>query len=182
MTDDGVVTTDSTEPNDAARAQAADALLRRRAAALARRPDRRDTEETWIELLTFSLAHETFGLPVASAREVFRPLDLALLPGAEPPAYAVTPWRGILLTVLDLRATLGTGATGITDLSHVLAVGLDRRSIGVLIDRVRAIETVAESSLLAPSRGADAERPLVRAITRDAVHVLDAEALLETYG
>lgn len=158
------------------------ALLRRRAEALARRPGRGGADETWIDLITFSLAHETFGLPLDAAREVFRPRDLALLPGAEPPAYAVTPWRGVLLTVLDLRTTLGTGTSGITDLSHVLAVGIERRSVGILIDKVRAIETVAESSLIKPTRSGEADRPLVRAITRDAVHVLDAVALLETYG
>jgi purine-binding chemotaxis protein CheW len=162
--------------------QQEETLLAARARALARPHGRSAGAGVQVELITFALAHELFGLPLETVREVFRPRDLALLPGAEPPAYAVTPWRGVLLTVLDLRATLGTGTRGITDLSHVLVVGLERSSVGVLIDRVHAIESVPEASLLAPSRAGGDEVKLVRAITRGAVHVLDAAALLETYG
>lgn len=160
----------------------ADEVLARRARALARPPGRSADADSTIELITFSLAHELFGVPLGTVREVFRPHDLALLPGAEPPAYAVTPWRGLLLTVLDLRSTLGAGATGITDLSHVLVLGLERASLGILIDRVRGIEPVSVDALLAPSRSGGGGAKLVRAITRDAVHVLDAAVLLETYG
>jgi purine-binding chemotaxis protein CheW len=154
--------------------------LRARARALARRPSRA-ADEAQLELITFMLSGEVLALPLATVREVFRPYELAVLPGAEPPAYAITPWRGVLLTVLDVRAALGTGAAGITDLSHVIVVGLERSSVGILIDRVRGIETVPESSLLTPARQQQDVR-LLRAVTRDAVLVLDAAALLDNYG
>jgi purine-binding chemotaxis protein CheW len=171
----------SGNPTDAASPEA-ERVLRERARALAHRPGAEGGDEAWLELITFALSDEVLALSLGEVREVFRPRELALLPGAEPPAYAVTPWRGVLLTVLDLRAMLGAVGGGITDLSHVVVVGADRKSVGILIDRVRGIERVPEQSLLAPSRSSGEGARLLRAMTRDAVLVLDAAALLENFG
>jgi purine-binding chemotaxis protein CheW len=163
-------------------------LLRLRAQALARRPaERAASAEDGIELLVFTLGNEEYGLPLGAVREVFRPRELAVLPGAEPPCYAVTPWRGLLLNTLDLRATLGVAGRGIMDLSHVVVVGLEQRSVGVLVDRLGGTRSVAEHELLAPKRdsaadNSGADKGLVHAMTRDAVLVLDAAVLLRNYG
>jgi purine-binding chemotaxis protein CheW len=167
--------------SDASANDTAARVLHARARALAR-PQRDEAAGARIELITFGLAGETAALPIESVREVFRPRDLALLPGAQPPTYAVTPWRGLLLTVLDIRDTLGTAGTGISDLSHVIVVGHERSSVGVLIDRVRAIESVPVEDLLAPARDGSGRGRLLKALTRDAVLVIDAAALLEHYG
>jgi len=173
-------------PQDEAPTDAADArnqrVLRERAAALARHGAETDAQDDDLELITFALADQICALPLSSVREVFRPRDLAVLPGAEPPAYAVTPWRGVLLTVLDLRAALGAHSGGITDLNHVIAVGVERASVGILIDRVLGIESTRESLLLAPTRADGDSARLLRAVTRNAVLVLDATALLENFG
>jgi chemotaxis signal transduction protein len=160
----------------------ADSILQARARALAREPRARGIEQADNEVITFTLGRDTYGVAARHVREVYRPRDLSVLPGAEPPVHAVVPWRGVLLTVLDLRASLGVGASGITDLSHLLVLGIDLTSVGVLIHTVHAIEALAGEALLAaPGRG-QRDDELLRGVTRNGVLVLDAERILERYG
>jgi purine-binding chemotaxis protein CheW len=157
-----------------------ESILHTRARELARRP--RDRAGPEREIVTFRLAGDRYGVESHRLREIFRPRDLTLLPGAEPPLYAVAPWRGVLLTILDVRALLGVHGGGITDLSHVLVLGADRASIGVLIHTVQEIVHFEEDELVRPSARRSADEELLLGVTRDGVLVLDAATLLKRYG
>lgn len=160
----------------------AESILRARARELAR-PAVAEASGDEREIITFALGGDRYGVESHRLREVFRPRDLALLPGAEPPLYAVTPWRGGLLTILDLRGMLGLRGTGITDLSHVLVLGAERTSLGVLIHTVHEIVRFEEDALVQPParRSLQGDEPLL-GMTREGVLVLDAAMLLQRYG
>lgn len=159
----------------------AESILYARARALARRGVTA-VEQAEREIISFSLGRERYGVLTHHVREVFRPRELSVLPGAEAPVYAVAPWRGILLTVLDLRARLGIMGGGITDLSHMLVLGIARTSIGVLIHTVRAIERLPDRDLLEAPRRGRRDADLLLGMTRTGVLVLNAELLLQSYG
>jgi chemotaxis signal transduction protein len=88
----------------------------------------------------------------------------------------------VLLTILDLRAALGVRGAGITDLSHVLVLGADRASLGVLIHTVHEIVRFEAENMVRPSARRSADEELLLGMTRDGVLVLDAAMLLKRYG
>jgi purine-binding chemotaxis protein CheW len=159
------------------------AVLEERARVLARRPEPAPRDAS--QVLTFRLAGETYAIRAEHVVEVFRLDNLTLLPGAAPPAFAVTARRGELLTILDLRRALGLSPVALNDLTTVIAVGDDAPAFGLLVDAVDRLATVHAEELHAPPRNADGEaavaRPHVRGITADAVTVLDGGALLRLY-
>jgi chemotaxis signal transduction protein len=152
------------------------AVLEARAAALARPVAARDVEDV-LPLVTFTLADETYGV---DARIVFeaRPLaDVALLPGAQPPDWGLTVWRGQLLRVLDLRSVLGVARGDLHDLSHLLVLGADRRRVGIVVDAVGEVRSLAPDEIGDLPEGFTAGREFLRGITKDATLLLDTERL-----
>jgi purine-binding chemotaxis protein CheW len=158
----------------------ADRVLRHRAEALAR-----PVAETWqgdlSSLLVFRLGGERLGVESRCVLEVFRLQELARLPGAAPPLFGVTPWRGDLLTLIDLRQALGTGERPLQDLGRVLVLGEERAAFGVLVDAVEEMVPYRPDDLHPLPPGGSAGS-LVRGMTAGAVIVLDGQELLQTYG
>lgn len=130
-----------------------------------------------MECITFTLGGETYALESRHVYEVFRLATFSRLPSRTPFAFGVTVWRGTLLTILDIRSSLGLSASALSDLSRVIVVGADRPEFGILADRVHELVTV-DSAALDPAPG----RAYVSGLTPDAVSVLDAAALLHLHA
>jgi purine-binding chemotaxis protein CheW len=157
-------------------------VLRRRAAALARRPDRGRTADASAALL-FELAGERYCIAASCVLRVLTLRELTPLPGAAAPLFGVTHWRGTVLTLLDIRALLGVTAPGLTDMGRVVVVEGPDRDFGVIVDAVRDILELRDGDILKlPDRDDAASDSLLRGITADGVFVVDARRLVQRYG
>jgi purine-binding chemotaxis protein CheW len=156
-------------------------LLEQRAAALAR-PPAEPPREGGVEALTFTLGEEVYALESRYVLEVFRPADLARLPGAEAPVFGVTASRGELLLVLDLRPVLGAKLEPVVGPKLVVALGDERPAFGLVADGVRGIVRIEEGDIRPLPEGPGVAREYLRGMTGGAVLVLDASALLRRYG
>jgi purine-binding chemotaxis protein CheW len=170
-----------TDPHlEPSRARAPDddrTILEARARALARRLDDA-APRAGIEMLAFSLAREQFAIPSRYVFAVFPLAELVPLPGATPPVVGLTRWRGDVLTILDLRRLIAHSAAALDDLSRVIVVGDTYPQFGILADGVRDMMTI---DLAALHRVADERRGEIRmllGVTQDAIHVIDAPALM----
>jgi len=135
-----------------------------------------------LEVVTLALAGERYAVESRHVVEVFKLRDLALLPGAEPPVFGATAWRGGLLTVLDLRPVLGLPAAALDDLGHVVVLGGERPAFGILADAVHDAVSLAASAVREPPEGVAVKREFLRGVAYGALLVLDAEKLLSTYA
>jgi purine-binding chemotaxis protein CheW len=153
------------------------AVLEERARALAR-PLRMSAPIDDLEAITFALANERYAIESRYVFEVFRLEDLSPLPGAKPPVFGVTAWRGDLLTILDLRTVLGLRVTALNDLSRVLVLGADRPAFGILADAVHDVVRLPASEVRQLPEGDGPKREYLRGVTANAVLVLHAEQVL----
>ena len=162
----------------ASRAQARE-VMDARARALARPmvPPPRDT----MELVTFALAGETYAIESFYVFEVFRLDNLSLLPGAKPPVFGMTAWRGELLTVLDLRPVLGLSTTPLNDLSRAIVLGRVGPVFAILADKVHSMLAIPRSTLKEPPPGVAPKTDYVLGVTEDAIVVVSAEQLLDLH-
>lgn len=156
-------------------------VLEERARALARPVAVPPAGET-LEVITFRLVNETYAIESRHVMAVFRLTDLSPLPGAAPPVFGVTAWRGELLTILDLRAALGLSATALNDLSWVIVLGEDRPTVGILADAVLELIPLPASEVRALPDPVAAQRDLLRGVTADAVLVLAGERIVRLLG
>jgi len=135
-----------------------------------------------IQIVTFTLGGEAWGLEARLVWEVFRVSELARLPGAEAPVTGITPWRGLILPVLDLRAVLGIPWAPLDELRFAVVVGSDRPALGILADAVDEVGSVAEGDLREPPEGVMLHRDHLLGVTAAALPVLDCARLVERYG
>jgi purine-binding chemotaxis protein CheW len=134
------------------------------------------------EALTFELGNETYALEARYLRAVFQLHQLAPIPGATPPVFGVSAWRGALLTILDLRQLLGLPTTGLTDMNQVLVLGEARAAFGILADAAVGLVKIPVSAIRPPAEGVAIRREYLRGITPEAIVVLDATKLLQLHG
>lgn len=134
-----------------------------------------------VDMLTFRVGGQRFALESRYAFAVFKLYELIPLPGARRPVVGLTRWRGDVLTLLDLRRMVGVSSGALDDLGRVIVVGDATPEFGVLADEVYDIVPIDPTALfpIANARGADDDHTtLVRGVTADAVHVVDAAALI----
>ena len=149
--------------------QGARAVLERRARALARPVANRSataTADAALELLVLRRADAAFGLPLDHVLDVVRAGAFTALPGAVLPVSGLLPWRGRLLTVIDLARTDARPA-------RVVVVQSDASVIGVAADAVDDIRTVVAADIHVMSDG----RSIVRGDAADALSLLDPALL-----
>ena len=157
-------------------AAADSALLESRARELARAPVTPPGDT--IEVVTFRLSGETYGVESKYVLEVVRVTDLAQLPGAQPPVLGITTWRGALLHVCDLRPILGLPSTTLDDLTRLIVLGRDAPAFGVLAQAVHDLVAVPAHALREPTEDVALRREYLRGVTAQAVIVLSAAKLL----
>jgi purine-binding chemotaxis protein CheW len=154
-------------------------ILESRARALAR-PQKREGPATGaIDVVIFTLASETYAIEMTLVREVTRLADLTAIPGAPEFLAGVTNHRGEILAVIDLRRLFAIPSKGLTDLSRLIVLGRERAEFGVLAEAVKGAVTLDASELrsqMEPMAGID--RGFLKGVTKEAVIVLDAAALL----
>jgi purine-binding chemotaxis protein CheW len=157
------------------------AELERRAANLARVPPTvTKTEST--DHVVFRVARETYAIPAANVSAVFKLTEMAVVPGAPEHVRGLALFKGQVLPVLDLRVLVGATGGALSDLARVVVVGGERGEFGLLADSIEGILPVDRAEVLPPPRQSDDEGSrYVAGMTRDAVLLLDAGALVRLF-
>lgn len=132
-----------------------------------------------IDVLVFELARERYGIESRYVQSVFVLRHRAPLPGAQPPIHGITAWRGDLLTLLELRSTLGLPVNALHDLARVIVLGVDRHAaFGIVTDAVHSIVQVDLAALHPLPEGNGSHRKYIKGVTGDALMILDPDQLL----
>src|SRR5579864_2205112 len=88
------------------------------------------------EYITAMIGGQLFGLPILRVQDVFIPERLTRVPLAPPEVAGVLNLRGRIVTLIDMRRSLGLGERA--DPGPPVAIGVERagESYGLLIDSV----------------------------------------------
>jgi purine-binding chemotaxis protein CheW len=152
-------------------------ILRARAQALARTPERPQVAETMLELLEFRLAQECYALENSYVQEVHPLKDLTPLPCTPPFVLGIVNVRGRVLPVLDLKKFFDLPEKGLTDLHRIILIRSGDLELGFLADVIVGVRAIPAASLQ-PSlptltgirndylKGVTAERLVVLDLTR----------------
>jgi purine-binding chemotaxis protein CheW len=154
-------------------------ILKARAQALAREPEKQTALEDHIEVVEFLLAYEKYGIESYYVREVYPLRDLAPVPCTPPFVLGMINLRGQILSVIDLKKFFELPEKGLTDLNKVLVVRCDRMELGILADVILGVRTIPLQDLqssLPTLTGVRAE--YLRGVTKDRLVVLDVGKIL----
>jgi purine-binding chemotaxis protein CheW len=167
-------------PDSPAQASAAAQILRARAQALARPPERAPKTKELFEVLEFRLAEERYAVETSYVREVYPLKDLTPLPGAPPFMLGIVNVRGRILAVFDLKKFFALPEHGLTDLHRIILVRGADLEFGLLADVIVSVRNLPLESLqpslptLTGIRG-----DYLKGVTADHLVVLDLARILE---
>ena len=155
------------------------AVLEQRARKLARVPPAEVAQDEVIEVVTFALADERYGLPARYTREVVRATEFTPVPRAPSLLTAVINLRGEILPIFDLGQLFGIQQRGLTDSSRVIIVGEQQAEFGVLADAAHEVMAVRTEAVQEPPATIPAgSRRCLRGVLSDGLILFDGSALL----
>jgi len=154
-------------------------ILRARARALARPPERAAVAAASLELLEFRLARESYALETHYVREVYPLKNLTPLPCTPPFVLGIVNVRGRILPVLDLKKFFELPEEGLTDLHRIILVHGNDLELGLLADVIAGVRTIPVERLqasLPTLTGIRAE--YLKGVTAERLVVLDLDRIL----
>jgi purine-binding chemotaxis protein CheW len=154
-------------------------VMDERARLLARPPAPEPAPGEVLELLTFTLARERYAVEARYVRQILRITQLTPVPGAPEFIAGIVHVRGEIVAVIELGRFFGLPPRGVTDLSRLLVLGQERDELGILADTADEMAAVRAGEILdASGTVTGIGREHLRGVTRQALIVLDAAALL----
>ncbi len=88
------------------------------------------------EFVTFTIAGQLFGLPIARVHDVFKPSRITRVPLAGAEVAGVLNLRGRIVTAVELRGRLGCAARDGGRVPMAIGIELRGESFGLLVDVV----------------------------------------------
>jgi purine-binding chemotaxis protein CheW len=103
--------------------------------------------EDAVQLLTFTVGKEEYGMNIMAVREIKGWNDTTRLPNAPGFVRGVMNLRGSIIPIFDLRSRFEMGETDPTEKHVVIIFAVAERTIGILVDTVSDILTVPHSEV-----------------------------------
>lgn len=104
--------------------------------------------DTRLQLVTFQLGNELYGIDIMDVREIVRPQEVRTIPNAPSYVEGIINLRGEIILIINLhrRFRLERATTDSDDilLSGFLIIELEERKLGIRIDRVSRVVSVSE--------------------------------------
>lgn len=154
-------------------------LLKARAIEMAKEPELKKGFSPIVQLITFSLGAETYGLESAYISEVYPLKDFTPLPGVPAFILGIINVRGHIIPVIDLKKLFNLPEQGITELNKVMILQDELMEFGILADVVHGTLGVEEDDIItAPHTLTGIGEEYMKGITRENLIILNAEKLL----
>ena len=127
------------------------------------------TNDQLIQLVTFHLENETYGINVMQVQEVLRVTEIAPVPGAPPYVLGIINLRGNVVTVIDTRGRFGLPPHELTDASRIVIIESEEQVVGILVDSVAEVVDLSSSEIdAAPNIGNEESSRYIQGVaTRD---------------
>jgi purine-binding chemotaxis protein CheW len=153
------------------------AILEERARALARVTEVEAGEG--MQLVVFTLANETYGIPTNYVREVQPLQHISPVPCTPSFVIGVVNIRGSIYSVIDIRQFFGVPKQEITDLTKVILVNAAGLEVGILADDVAGEMSVPLAEIKPPlAAQATIKEEYIQGVTQDMLIILNLEALM----
>lgn len=103
-----------------------------------------------IQLVTFVLGNEEYGIPIAQIQEIDRLSKITKVPKAADFVEGVTNLRGEVIPVVDTRKRFDLGLRAADDHTRIIIVDLNGNKTGLIVDSVREVLSLPRSDVAAP--------------------------------
>jgi purine-binding chemotaxis protein CheW len=103
-----------------------------------------------LQVVGFRIGNETFGVRIASVREIVRVPEITSVPSAPETVEGVINLRGKIIPVMDLRKRFGHVDIQSDKKNRILVVELDNKLIGLIVNAASEVLKIPPSEIEAP--------------------------------
>jgi purine-binding chemotaxis protein CheW len=134
------------------------------------------------QLISFGVESENYGVNIQSVKEVIKIREITKLPKAPSFVKGVINLRGDVIPIIDFRDKFGLEQNEYTDITRVIVVEVDKKSIGIVVDRVSHVIRMSQDEITPPPPmiGSIAEKYLLGIGKKgeDLIILIDIEKIL----
>ena len=102
------------------------------------------------QMISFAVGEEDYGINIQTVKEVIRIREITQLPKASNFVKGVINLRGDVIPVIDLREKFGLQHEEYTDLTRVIVVDVEEKSIGMVVDSVSHVIKISQNDIEPP--------------------------------
>jgi purine-binding chemotaxis protein CheW len=103
-----------------------------------------------LQVVGFRIGNETFGVRIASVREIVRVPEITAVPSAPETVEGVINLRGKIIPVMDLRKRFGHFDVQPDKKNRILVVELDHKLVGLIVNAASEVLKIPPSDIEAP--------------------------------
>ena len=103
-----------------------------------------------LQLVTFRLAQEDFGIDIRKVQEINRMIDITRIPNAPPYVEGVVNLRGKIIPIVSLRTKLGLGEADRDKATRIMVVEIEGSILGFIVDSVSEVLRIQDPTIEAP--------------------------------
>jgi purine-binding chemotaxis protein CheW len=154
-------------------------ILKARALALAQEPDQEDADVEYMDITTFLLSSELYGIENRYIREVYALKDFTPLPCTPSFVFGIINIRGRIVSVIDIKRFFDLPERGLSDQNKVIVLSSSTMEFGILADEIKGVRNVLSKDVQAglPTL-AGIRLEYLLGVTEDRLVVLDGGKLL----
>lgn len=139
--------------------------------------------EELIQLVSFKLGDEEFGVNIQKVKEINRMIQITKVPNAPSFVKGVVNLRGSIMPIIDLREKLNMPPKEDDKSTRIIILDLENKTIGFIVDEVSEVLRISNSILEPPPDmvgGVDADYiTAVAKLENRLLILLDIEKALE---
>lgn len=105
------------------------------------------SSDVLLQLVTFNLVGEEFGLPILDVREIIRMVEVTPVPHSPSFVEGVINLRGQILPVIDLRKRFNLESSEANDDTRIVVVEINNNLIGLIVDGVNEVLRIPEETV-----------------------------------
>ncbi len=103
-----------------------------------------------LQLVTFRLGNEEFGIDIRKVQEINRMIDITKIPNAPAHVEGVVNLRGKIIPIVSLRTKLGLGEADRDKATRIMVVDIEGRILGFIVDSVSEVLRIQDQKIEAP--------------------------------
>jgi purine-binding chemotaxis protein CheW len=153
--------------------------LKERARDMAKEAAEQKSVSEAMELITFSLVTEIYGIESIFVREVYPLRDFTPLPGVPSYILGIINVRGQILPVVDLKKFFNLPEKGLGELNKILILDNGKMEFGILADVVHGTQSIeSEDIRIVPPTVTGIGEEFLKGVTNKNLIILNCERLL----
>jgi len=101
--------------------------------------DNKQKREEMLQLVSFKLGDEEFGVDIMQVQEIIRMQDITAVPNAPEFVEGVINLRGRVIPIVDLRKRFGLEEKSHDKATRIIVVKVDDLTVGLIVDEVSEV-------------------------------------------